>query len=425
MTSLLLERSSKPLVHHPVRAFPEWRVFAASNGRLPIIGVTGSRGKSSVVRILDAILTSAGLRTATRTDSFVEIRGKRQRGEIAPWRMAKEELGRGTLDIAIEEIDWLSIQAMGIPRGSYPAFIVTNVCGNRDACLIQGEARRAAIALPIVFDGTAADGDIILTGDEIIVSEEEALRPHPATFVGLSRESPALRGHLASGGTCAWSDSGKLAVGSAERKSILCGAAELDFALAGKAGFQIQNALMASAAASAIGISIADIGRALQTCRIEPAKLPGSFHFADMNGISIVLDRPNPSWFLRSVLRTIKDLQPARVITVVGRLGSVPFVDVPEVGRLLGRSSAAFVMHSMDDVSEQAAALKQGAAANEFPPMIVHAKGEGRALSRALAMAKPGDLVFVLSERQEPLHRLLYRRDPQPRDFTRASTIAF
>jgi UDP-N-acetylmuramyl pentapeptide synthase len=42
---------------------------------LPIIGVTGSRGKTTVTRLLDAILSEAGLQVAIRTNVSVNIRG--------------------------------------------------------------------------------------------------------------------------------------------------------------------------------------------------------------------------------------------------------------------------------------------------------------------------------------------------------------
>lgn len=397
--------------HSEHESFRDWRSHVRAQGLLPVIGVTGSRGKSSVVRLLDAMFVEAGLRTATRTDSFVEIRRKRQRGEIAPWRRVRDELTRGTLDVAIEEIDWLTVQTMGIPRESYPAFVVTNVCGNRDACLIQGDARRAAMALPIIFEGTTRDGNLILTGDELIVSREESAHPRPTTFVGLSKEGPGLRGHLEDGGASAWVDHGMLIVGRSSSPHEVCKVADIPSALAGRAGFLVHNALMAAATAITIGVPVVAVKQALRAYHIEPARTPGSFHIVDVDGISVVLDRPNPSWFLRPVLRTLRDVNPSRVITVVGKLGAVPQSDIQEVGRLLGRVSSIFVTHSIDDSPELAAAVKQGVALNEIPPMIVHVKAENRALSRALSMAHRGDLIFMLSDKPEHYSRLLSRGD--------------
>lgn len=403
-----------PLPDSTRRSFREWRSHLADQHVLPIIGVTGSRGKTTVVQLLDAIFTEAGLRTATRTDAFVEIRGKRQRGELAPWRNARDELMRGTLDIAIEELDWVTIQSMGLKPESYPLFAVTNICGNRDACLIQSDARRAAAALPMVFEATTRDGALVLTGDEIIVAIEGSAHERAATYVGISRESPGLRGNLEAGRSSAWVERDTLYVGDAVSALPICSASELGFALSGRAGFQLHNALIASAVATRVGIAPEDIRRALARFAFDPKRMPTTFQMLELDGRTVVLDRPNPSWFLRSVLRALRDLGPARIITIVGRLDHVPGADLHEIGRLLGRASSVFVTHSQEEAPEVAEAIRSGAALNDVPPMIVHVKSENRAISRALAMARRGDLVFVLTYHQEALTRQLHRRRIAP-----------
>lgn len=395
-------------------SFRDWRHSCATQSVLPIIGVSGSRGKTTVVRLLDAIFGEAGLRTATRTDAFVEIRGKRQRGELTPWQTVRDELARGTLDVAIEELDWVTIQSMGLRRESYPLFAVTNICGNRDACLIHGDARRAASALPLVFEATTRDGALVLTGDEIIVSIESSAHERAATYVGISRESPGLRGNLVAGRSSGWLESGALYVGNSARPIKIAEVSDLQFALAGRAGFQLHNALIASAIAIQVGISVDHIRQALIKFESDTRRMPSSFRLLEHNGQTIVLDRPNPSWFLRPVLRAIRDLEPLRVITVVGRLDRIPDVDLSEIGRLLGRTSSVFVTHSQEEAPATLAAIRGGAALNDVPPVIVHAKSEHRALSRALTMARRGDLVFVITDHQEPLIRQLKKRFSTP-----------
>jgi cyanophycin synthetase len=391
-------------------SFVRWRAKHTATQALPIIGVTGSRGKTIVVQLLDAIFSEAGLRTATRTDSSVEIRGKRQKGEIAPWQNVKEELAGGTLDVAIEEIDWVTIQSMGIKAETYPTFVVSNICGNRDACLIQGDARRAVAALPIVFEATSRHGDVILPGDEIIVSREESLHDRASTYVGLNRESPGLRAHLDRRLRSAWVEHGNLMVGRIDDAAAICRVDELRFTLNGRAGFQVQNALLAAATALAVGISASDVRRALVQFQSDVKRMPTTFRTAEVDGITVVLDRPNPSWFLRPIIRSLRDIGPARIITVVGKISDLPETDLQEVGRLLGRASAVLVMNGGDDDANLTSSIKHGAALNNVPPMIIHVKSETRALARAMAMARRGDIVFALSDHLESLTRLLNRR---------------
>lgn len=390
-------------------SFSDWRSRSTQAGVLPVIGVTGSRGKTTVIRILDSIFMTAGLRTATRTNVSVEVGGKRQRGELAPWRRALAELEVGGIDVAVEELDWLTISSMGLERESFPLLAIINVCSNRDACLIQGEARRAIASLPIVFEAVTSDGIVIINGDDYDVSREELEHQRSAVFVGMNRESPGLRDHLARGGAAAWLDEDRMYLRSADVSLEFGSVTDLDFALEGKAGFQAQNALMAASIAASVGIDPITIRTALRTFDAAGAWMPDSFRVVEIDGVSVIIDRPNPSWFLRPVLRTLRDLSPHRVISVVGRLSGVPQSDLAEVGRLIGRASTLVVSHSEEHEPERAAAIKAGAAQNDVPTVIVHTKSEGRALSRALSLAKRGDLVLVLADRPAPLVRTVLR----------------
>ena len=406
----LANRSRIP--HHPssrFASFAEWRQRFALEGTLPVIGVTGSRGKTTVVRLLDAILAETGLRTATRTNLSVEIRGERQRGEIAPWTRALSAAKQGELDVAIEELDWLTISSMGLERESYPAMAITNVCANRDACLIQGDAKRALASLPIAFEAVSRNGIVVLNGDDYEVSREELEHHRAAVFVGLSRESPGLRDHLARGGDAAWLENGSLHVGDSAQSCDVGNVADLGFTLSGKAGFQAHNALTAAAVAASIGVDQSTIQSALKRFDTAGVWMPDSFQVVEIDGVAVVIDRPNPSWFLRPVLRTLRDLSPHRIISVVGRLPGVPQSDLTEVGRLIGRASTLVVSHSEESEPDRAAAIKSGAAQNEVPAVIVHTKSEGRALSRALSLARRGDLVLVLADRPAPLLRTVLR----------------
>jgi UDP-N-acetylmuramyl tripeptide synthase len=207
----------------------------------------------------------------------------------------------------------------------------------------------------------------------------------------------------------AWIDDGALCITGRDAPLTFGRAADLRFALNGAAAFQLHNALTAGALASAMGIAPESIQRGLERFNSTDVWMPDSFQVIDLDGIAIVVDRPNPSWFLRPVLRSLRDIAPNRIISVVGRLAGIPTSDLAEVGRLIGRNSSLVVSHSEDDEPARAAAIKQGAAQNEVPAVIVHTRSEGRALSRALSLAKRGDVVLVLADRPALLARALMR----------------
>jgi UDP-N-acetylmuramyl tripeptide synthase len=395
-------------------SFSEWRQKLRSVGAVPIIAVAGSRGKSTVIRVLDAIFQAADLRTATWTDMGVEIRGRRQRGELGPWSRALERLAESRLDVAIQELDWSTVRAVGLPKGVYPVLALTNVCVNNDQCMIHDEARRAMMALPSVLRAVHPDGVLVLNGEDYAVSGEEVHSPAPTILVAQSHENPLIRAQLQHNGTAAWVDHGEIVIGADDRPVSLCRADSLPIALGGEASFQLMNVMVAASAAYATGIAPSVIREALAGFTPNPMDLPGSFNLIEAGGVKVIVDRPDPSWFLRPVTRVVRDIPRHRLITVAGQFSSAPVSDVQEIGRLLGRVSSAIIVHSQESDMERSERLRQGVAMNDVPPVVIRTTTERRAVNRALRMARPGDALLILAEQAPAVLRAVMRAASNP-----------
>lgn len=404
------QRSSRLAYEFP-GSFDDWRQRVRRAGSVPVIAVAGSRGKSTVIRVVDAILTAAGLRTATWTNEGVEINGRRQRGELVPWSRALSRLAEGRLDVAIQELDWATLHAVGLPEGIYPIIAVTNVCVNNEECLIHDDARRALRSIPSLLSAVHPEGVAIINGEDHALAGEDVHFNSPAILVAPSPETPLLRGHLRDGGSAAWLNSGSVAIGTGDAYRHLLDPKHSPVTLDGEATFQLVNAMVAESVATAAGIDAETIERSLSQLKLDPGSLPGSFNVLRAAERTIVVDRPDPSWFLRPVLRAVRDIRQHRLITVAGEMAKAPSLDLPEVGRLIGRTSAAVILHSHDqnDAAERSDLLRQGIAMNDVPPVIVHATTERRAINRALKMAREGDVVLILADNAPASVRQVHR----------------
>ncbi len=387
----------------------EWQTGVMQRQLLPVIAIAGSRGKSTVVRLLDGIFARAGLRSATWTSSGVEIRGRRQSGELAPWSRALSRLAEGTLDVAIQELDWSTVHAVGLPTGVYPVIGVTNICVNNDVCLIQEETQRALRAYGSVVGALDPDGTVVLNGEDYALSGSDASSRAPTALVAQSKETPLLRAHLAAGGFGAWCEEDQVRAGVLSDPGPICSMTDLRFALRGRASFEVHNALTATAIALLCGVPRATVASALRAFSVPPSLLPGSFNVVEAQGFTAVVDRVAPSWILRSVLRALSPHKQGRMITVVGHLDRVPEADLTEVGRLVGRSSDVLVLHSHEPDSLRASLLRQGAALNDVPPLAIYVPTERRAVGRAIKLLRPGDTGLFLADDPGSVIRALQR----------------
>lgn len=396
MSAPTMERPGLTVTDIP-ESFRSWRQRVLRQGALPVIGVAGSRGKSTVIRMLDDIFSAAGLRVATWTDAGVEIRGRRQSSELAAWESCLRRLAGNTLDVVIQELDWPTVNAVGLPASAYPVVAVTNICVNNDRCMVQAETRLAVKAYERVRSASRVDGALVLNGDDFAVAGTEVEYDAPATLFALSHDAPLVRVHLTEGGRAGWVENKQLVVGTATASTVVCNQDELPFALGGLASFQIQNALAAVLIAEICGLPPHVSAPVIQRFEI-PASLPGSFSQVNYDhGIAIV-DRPTPSWYLRPILRAMRQRPQGGTIVVCGQLQDIPDDDLSEVGRLIARGADAIVLHSEALAPERITLLRAGIDLAERAMVVVHTKSERTAISRGLTMMRPGDGLLVLAD---------------------------
>lgn len=394
--TMTLRSSTIPSALQSAANFRSWQRDCVERGLLPVIGVAGGRGKSTVVRMLDAILRQMRLRTATWTNLGIEIRGKRERVEISGWSKALSRLSESSIDVAIQELHWSTINAVGLPPASYPLFAVTNLIGGHDAPFDNEQARAVRRGAFRVAGAVNSHGVLAINGDDPGLVESTHLAESMLAMTSLSRESPSLRRHLAHGGSGVWIDGSDIRLGDLDANTALCSVQSIRSGHDGAAQFQIANALTAIAIASSIGVDRYSIAKAI--CQFEATAeiLPGSFNDFPNGDFRAIVDGAAPSWHLRHVLRAANPRNRRRQITVLGDLERLPESDIREIGRLLGRHRGAIILHS-NKSPQLLERLRKGIAANDLPPVVIHLPTERRALNRALKTARPDDLVLMLT----------------------------
>jgi cyanophycin synthetase len=414
----LVEPASLAQPHSPHNSFVRWRDELKRRHLLPVIVVAGSRGKTTVVRLLEAIFTSAGHKCAIWTGSGVEVNGRGQSSELGAWGAALRRLAAGSLDVAVQELDWPTIRAVGLPAETYPLTIVTNICLNNDRCLGRAEAQLATRAYDRLRQATRRDGLLVLNGDDFAVAGTEVDRETTAILAGQNPDAPLLRAHLSDGGKAAWLDNQTIVFGTPSASFPVVAVDRLGFAWSGAAAFETQNALLATAAAAACGIDLPTIGRALEAFAMPPSS-PASFNVVPIGDALAVVDRPAPSWFLRQAIRAVKHRRHRSLVTSVGRLGAVPDDDLEEVGRLLARISDVVILHSEPPTGARAMALQAGLNAGPGPIVLLRRATERQALATATARLRPGDLLLALVDHPAQAIETLHRaggRAPEPED---------
>lgn len=391
--------------------FSEWRANLDRQRVAPVVAVAGSKGKTSVLRAVESIFRAGGYRFATWTDRGVEIEGERQRGELGPWSRALTRLAAGGLDIALQELDWATVPTVSAPGRKYPVVAVANLCANSEACFLTPETMHARRALRLIKSSIAAPGRLVLNADDFALSDDGDFDADSKSqyLVGISADAPVLRRHILHGGDACWVENGSIAIREALHTRAVVAVRGLPSTREGAIPFAIQNALIATAIARCCGIPEKLIAAGLATHAARPESMPGSFNVFDFGSATIVVDRPMPSWFLRTSLRASANLGAGRQIRVVGPMLDVFTEDLSEVGRLLGRSGGVLISHGVWP-AERLEQLRHGAAGNAVPPIYLQAPDERTAVQQAINMLRAQDVLLILAEQPEATVNLIQRR---------------
>jgi UDP-N-acetylmuramoyl-L-alanyl-D-glutamate--2,6-diaminopimelate ligase len=188
--------------------------------------------------------------------------------------------------------------------------------------------------------------------------------------------------------------------------------------------FNVYNALSALAAASAVRIPLREAVSALADC----SQVPGRMEYAGtVDGILIYVDYAHTPDALEHACRTLKEMQPNRLITVFGCGGDRDREKRPKMGRAAAAGSDYCVVTSDNPRSEEPASIvrhiERGMTGTKYEVEVDRAL----AIRKAVEMADDGDIVLIagkghesyqeladgkvdFDDRKEARHAMAYRR---------------
>lgn len=193
--------------------------------------------------------------------------------------------------------------------------------------------------------------------------------------------------------------------------------------------FNVANALAAAGAALMLGFSLEQIARGLAAAQVVPGRLE---RISESQEFSLVVDYAHTPDGIKQVLRAVRPMTKGRVIIVFGCGGDRDRTKRPKMGYIAGRLSDWVIITSDNPRSEDPVAIIQeiedgvraaisverhGRASSLFPNLDIELE-EGLekvylnrgftiepdrelAISEALALARPGDLVLIAGKGHE------------------------
>jgi UDP-N-acetylmuramoyl-L-alanyl-D-glutamate--2,6-diaminopimelate ligase len=173
--------------------------------------------------------------------------------------------------------------------------------------------------------------------------------------------------------------------------------------------FNVSNALAALAACSLLGVEI----RAAVAALANTPQVPGRLErVAARRSFQVFVDYAHTDDALRNVLRTLRSLEPTRVIVVVGCGGDRDRGKRPLMASAAGQGADWVILTSDNPRSEDPAAILEDMRAGLESDRHEVIADRAKAIGRAVEMAEPGDIVLIAGKGHEAYQELADRKVP-------------
>ncbi|SDT79529.1 cyanophycin synthetase [Actinoplanes derwentensis] len=389
-----------------------------SDGRIPAVAITGTNGKTTVTRLTAHLLSGSGLRVGTATSDGVAIDGRVvQVADATGPRSAQMVLGDPQVEMAVLETARGGLLRRGLGYDWSDVGVITNITadhlGQDGLDSVEDLAHVKAVVAERVRDG----GTLVLNADDPWVrslADRPRVRADHKRLVwfSLDPQNPVLAGHLARGGSAYLLHDGWLVQATGARRTPLLRLAEVPGAYGGAALHVAANTLAAIAAARALGARPETLADRL--AEFDPAAdNPGRGTLFRLGDVSLYLDYAHNPAALATTLRTLHRLWgPDRCVGAVTLPGDRRADLLAASAQVLADGLTRVVLYEDEDLRGRPRGEVSGLVEREMRarrPRLTAVRTEGfrAALTSALEMAEPGDVVLVIYESWGPLRSFL------------------
>ncbi len=376
-----------------------------SKGRIPIIAITGTNGKTTTTRLTAHIMKSAGRKVGFTTSDGVYINNQMMmKGDCTGPISAQFVLKDPTVDFAVLECARGGILKSGLAFQQCDVSIVTNVAADHMGLGGINTIEQMAKLKAVVPETTRKDGYAILNADDdLTFAMARGLECNVALF-SMDENNPRIRAHCADGGIATVYENGFISLLKGTWKIRIIAAREVPLTYEAKAVHNIANCLPAVLAAYIFkDVSIAEIKQALKTFVPGDALTPGRLNFFPFRNFTFLADFAHNPHGLQLLGEFVSKLDYPYKVGVISGTGDRRDEDIRELGALSARYFDEIIIRCDKNLRGRTAEeiielLLQGIRAvnNEVPVMTI--PNEDQALEYIYANHKPGALYTIMCD---------------------------
>lgn len=377
------------------------------DGRIPVVAVTGTNGKTTTVRLIAHFLTLSGKRVGTTATDGVYIQGRRiDTGDCSGPISARNVLLHPDVDAAVLETARGGLLREGLAFDRCKVAVVTNIgMGDHLGLNFITTVEDLAVLKQVVVQNVASDGMAVLNACDPKVVDMAVHCPGSVTFFASECHHPIISAHRAQGQRVMYLEDDCIVAAQDEVEQRLP-LADIPLTRGGAIGFQIDNAMAATAAAWALGLDWNLIRTGLRSFDSNAETVPGRFNLFDYRGATLIADYGHNPDAILALVKAVKAMPAQRRIVVISGAGDRRDDDIREQTRILGEVFDEAILYQDQcqrgrAEGEVQALLQEGLRNAPCTRVVKEITGEFLAIDSALSELKPGDLCLILIDQVE------------------------
>ena len=307
-----------------------------SAGRIPIIAVTGTNGKTTTTRIIAHIAKNAGKKVGYTTSDGVYIQNQlMMKGDCTGPISSQFVLKDPTVDFAVLECARGGILKNGLAFENCEVAVVTNVAADHMGLGGINTLDQMAKVKAVVPETVFPHGYAILNADDDLVYEmRKDLKCNVALF-SMDENNKRIKKHCEKGGLSAVFENGFISILKGTWKIRVINVKDVPITFEGKAVHNITNCLPAVMAAYLYrDISIEDIRSALMSFLPSSTLTPGRLNFFYFKNFTLLADFAHNPHGLKLLCDFIGKLEYPKKIGLISGTGDRRDEDIRELGTI-------------------------------------------------------------------------------------------
>jgi UDP-N-acetylmuramyl tripeptide synthase len=374
---------------------------------IPIALVTGTNGKTTVVRLIAACARAEGWTTGHSCTDGLYVDGVSiAAGDYSGPAGARSVLRDSRVQAAVLETARGGILRRGLAVPRVDAAVITGVSADHFGEYGVHDLEALADVKLTVARALDDKGRLIVNADDALLAAKSPAARKPIAWFAQNANQERLVAHRQRGGSTCGVAGGRLLLAAGANQHDLGAIEALPLAAGGFAHFNIANLAAAALAAITIGIRPATIAAVFAQFGADPLDNPGRLMRYELGGLQLVVDFAHNPAALTGLLELAGRLRSGRLAILLGQAGNRADEDMQRLARV------AVGAHPDLVVVKELAGYRRGRSEGEVPAILRKAlrdaglpdavireqPDELSAARTALAWARPGDVLAL------PLH---------------------